>query len=443
MSEVSEKPTVLVVDDEPTNLDLLVDLLREDYKVKVAINGAKALKIANSSPLPDLILLDIMMPEMNGYEVCETLKGDPLTAGIPVIFLTAMSQVEDEQKGLEVGAVDYITKPISPGTLGARVKTHVQLKRMSDTLKQQNELLEKMVEERTKELAQTNESLARFVPDQFIQALGHNNILEVKLGDQIEGRMTVLFCDIRSYTSLAEKMTPQETFDFLNGYLGRIGPIILEHNGFVNQFYGDGIMAIFPHSADDAVRGTIAMLETLKDYNKGRLEAGRDPIEIGIGVNTGDLRMGVIGDGARTDTGVVADTVNTAARMEGMTKYYGVTTVISDTTYEDLEDPSVYRMRMLDKVMVKGRAQASTIYEVYDADAPELNQAKTETLKLYEEGQSCYFSKNFAQGLKCFTDVLSGLPEDLTTKHYLQRSAKFLLVGVPDDWEGVRKMDEK
>lgn len=436
-------PTILVVDDTPQNIDVLKGLLQETYRVKVALNGAKALKIAQGERQPDLILLDIMMPEMDGFECCEILKADPKTQHIPVIFITAKNEIEDEVRGLSIGAVDFIPKPISPPIVEARVKTHIQLQQMSHALQEQNERLEKMVEDRTKELAETNASLARFVPNQFIQALGHNNILEVKLGDQIEGRMSVLFCDIRSYTSLAEQMTPQETFDFLNAYLGRIGPVILEHNGFVNQFYGDGIMAIFPHGADDAVRGSIAMLNTLREYNQERIALNREAIQIGIGINTGDLRMGVIGDGTRTDTGVVSDTVNAAARMEGMTKTYGVTTVISDTTYGDLNDSSIYRLRLLDKVMVKGRATATTIYEVYDADSPDLQQAKSDSLELYEQGQRSYFSQDFAQGLKCFTDVLEKLPHDMTTKHYLERSAKYLLMGAPEDWKGVRKMTDK
>lgn len=131
----NEKQTVLVVDDAPENIALITKLLKELYKVKIATSGKKALQIAFSQEPPDLILLDIMMPEMDGYEVCEHLKGDPQTLGIPVIFLTARSDVDDEMKGLEMGAVDYITKPISPPIVLARVKTHLRLKKITDYLK--------------------------------------------------------------------------------------------------------------------------------------------------------------------------------------------------------------------------------------------------------------------------------------------------------------------
>lgn len=149
----SKKYTILIVDDTPDNLSLLSALLKDLYKTKIAINGEKALKIATAETPPDLILLDIMMPEIDGYEVCRQLKENPQTAEIPVIFLTAKSQVEDEQKGFELGAVDYITKPISPPILMSRVHNHLMLKEARDILKNQNEILEEKVQKRTEELS--------------------------------------------------------------------------------------------------------------------------------------------------------------------------------------------------------------------------------------------------------------------------------------------------
>ena len=138
--DFTERATILVVDDTPDNLALMSSLLKDAYKVKIANGGEKALKIAASDPPPNLILLDIMMPGMDGYEVCRRLKGDPETMNIPVIFLTARSEVEDEKKGLELGAVDYITKPVSPPIVMARVKNHLALKAMADSLRDQNYL---------------------------------------------------------------------------------------------------------------------------------------------------------------------------------------------------------------------------------------------------------------------------------------------------------------
>ena len=150
--DLINKATVLVVDDTPDNLTLMSNLLKNDYKVKIANSGEKALKIATSESPPDLILLDIMMPGMDGYEVCQRLKGDPRTMNIPVIFLTAKTEVDDEKRGLELGAVDYITKPISPPIVMARVKNHLALKAMADFLRDQNDFLEREVSRRTREV---------------------------------------------------------------------------------------------------------------------------------------------------------------------------------------------------------------------------------------------------------------------------------------------------
>jgi putative two-component system response regulator len=150
--DIAEKPTVLVVDDTPDNLSLMSGLLKDDYKVKVANNGEKALKIASSDTPPDLILLDIMMPGMDGYEVCRSLKRNPATVNIPVIFLTAKAEVEDEKRGLDMGAVDYITKPISPPIVLARVKNHLALKASTDFLRDKNDYLENEVTKRTREV---------------------------------------------------------------------------------------------------------------------------------------------------------------------------------------------------------------------------------------------------------------------------------------------------
>ena len=146
------KPTILVVDDTPDNLSLMMELLKDDYKVKLANGGERALKLAAMQPPPDLILLDIMMPGMDGYEVCRRLKANPLTRDVPVVFLTAKTEVEDEKRGLEMGAVDYITKPISPPIVLARVKIHLALKAHADFLRDKNDFLEAEVSKRTREV---------------------------------------------------------------------------------------------------------------------------------------------------------------------------------------------------------------------------------------------------------------------------------------------------
>jgi sigma-B regulation protein RsbU (phosphoserine phosphatase) len=158
MNDQVEKQTVLVVDDTPANIKVLMETLKEDYRIVAAVNGERALQLAASEPNPDIILLDVMMPEMDGYEVCAKLKADAKTRDIPIIFVTAMSDTQDETKGLELGAVDYITKPISPPVVSARVKNQLELKQAREILKNQNLILERRVSERTREVLELQQS---------------------------------------------------------------------------------------------------------------------------------------------------------------------------------------------------------------------------------------------------------------------------------------------
>lgn len=159
MQDPDTKQVILIVDDTPDNITLLSALLKDTYKIKIATNGVKALHIASSQPSPDLILLDVMMPEMDGYETCRRLKANPVTAEIPIIFLTAKSQVSDEEMGLTLGAVDYISKPVSPPIVLARVATQLHLVRARNLLQDQNKHLESLVQDRTRKLAKMQDAI--------------------------------------------------------------------------------------------------------------------------------------------------------------------------------------------------------------------------------------------------------------------------------------------
>jgi class 3 adenylate cyclase len=181
--------------------------------------------------------------------------------------------------------------------------------------------------------------------------------------------MTILFSDIRNFTTLSEAMTPDENFAFINAYLERMGPVIRDHNGFIDKYIGDAIMALF-ESADDAVRAGIAMLATLEAFNAERGAKGRAPINIGVGINTGTLMMGTIGEKHRMDGTVISDAVNLASRVESLTKTYHVGLLISQHTLQSLSNPKVYDIRPVDDVVVKGKTHPVTIYEVR-ASAPQ------------------------------------------------------------------------
>ncbi len=450
MPEGEKKPKVLIVDDTPENIQVLMGTLKDQYAIVAAINGEKALKMAVAEPRPDLILLDIMMPGMDGFEVCRRLKSDPETRDIPVIFLSALDDTANKVKGFATGAVDYISKPFQPEEVHVRVNTHLTMSRLKRSLKEKNEELqaysehlEERVRERTAELASLNNIYERFVPREFIDLLQKNSILEINLGDQVSRKMTVMFADIRGWTTLLEKMTPEEAFSFINANLRRVNPVIKDCNGFIDQYYGDGVMALFPGTPDDAVRAAVRMQEAVAEYNREREEAGFGPIEIGIGLHRADLMLGVIGSEDRMQGAVVADAVNLAARIEGLNKMYGSYVSLSDETLSAMKESDRYRHRFMDKVRVKGREDAVTVYEVFEGDPAGLAELKEQTKPAFQSGIQLYYGKKFSEASVHFNQVLEKNPADLAARIYLRRCANYMVNGVPPDWTGVETLFEK
>lgn len=185
------------------------------------------------------------------------------------------------------------------------------------------------------ELTELNEANSRFVPHDFLQILGKTSLKELKLGDQIATKMTILFADIRDYTTLSEKISPEENFKFINAFLGRMGPIIQENGGFICQYMGDGIMALFKENHEQAIKAAFEMQKGIQRYNRQRFAQNREAIRLGIGLNTGQLMLGVIGDKNRYESSVISDAVNTASRMEGLTKVFGCSVIMSEKTLQE------------------------------------------------------------------------------------------------------------
>ncbi len=266
------------------------------------------------------------------------------------------------------------------------------------------------------------DAYGRFVPHQFLHFLGYESILEVKLGDQVQKEMSVLFSDIRNFTALSELMNPEENFQFINAYLSRMEPAITENFGFIDKYIGDAIMALFNGSADDAVKAGIAMLEQLNEYNMSRSRPDRAPLQIGIGINTGSLMLGTVGGQNRMDSTVISDAVNLASRVESLTKEYGVSMLITHNTFVQLSD--VYDFRLIDRVTVKGKSRMVTVYEVFTADPPELRQKKLETKTMFEQGLVFYNSDKFLEATRLFSACLQVNPGDKVAQIYMQRCVK-------------------
>lgn len=406
---------ILIVDDEKINRQVLANHLKhEPYNLEMASNGNEALKALEQRQF-DLVLLDVMMPVMSGFDVCLKIRDRFLISELPVIFITAKDQIIDLVEGLRYGGNDYITKPFSKQEFLARVKTHLNLHKVND-------------------------SFFRFVPIEFLQSLGSESILDVNLGDQAEKEVTVFFSDIRSYTTLSEGMTPKDNFEFLNSFLGKMGPVIQDNKGFVLQFLGDGLMSIFLHDPMDGVKASIAMQAKVEEYNKERESKSRSTIKVGIGIHTGKLILGVIGDNKRMSVNVVSDSVNTASRMEGLTKHYGASIIMSEHTLLGMKSESLVHYRFIGLVKVKGKSKPLKIFEVLDGLTSESNQIKIETKEVFEAGLVYYFNKDFIQAASEFKKVTSRNKSDISAKMYLKLSAKNMVEGVPENWNGEETM---
>jgi PAS domain S-box-containing protein len=271
------------------------------------------------------------------------------------------------------------------------------------------------------ELFLLNKAYERFIPRQFLSLLDKKSIVEVALGDHVEKEMSILFADIRGFTELSEKISPHENFKFINAYLCRMEPAITENNGFIDKYIGDGIMALFVGCADDALKAGIAMLERLTDYNETRQRPERPAIKIGVGINTGVLMLGTVGGQNRMDGTVISDAVNLASRIEGLTKIYGTSLLLTEHTYRKLKNPAQYHIREIDRVKVKGKTKGVTVYEVFDADDPELKTKKIQTLVDFEHGFQYYHENRLEQAYQHFSHVLAVNPLDQVARIYLER----------------------
>lgn len=273
----------------------------------------------------------------------------------------------------------------------------------------------------TSDLFQLNQAFSRFVPSQFLQFLEKDSIIDVQLGDHVQKEMSVLFADIRDFTTLSERMTPEQNFTFINAYLSRMEPAIVENQGLIDKYMGDGMMALFSRGADNALNAAISMLHRLTEYNQDRAKAGYEPIRIGIGINTGSLMLGTVGGYSRMDTTVISDTVNLASRIEGLTKDYKVSLLISHYTFSQLKDANQYAFRLIDRVKVKGKLAAVSVYEVFDADPPKIRDSKLVTKTAFEEALLLYHLHSFAGAAQLFEDCLRLNPTDTVAQIYLER----------------------
>lgn len=339
---------VLIAEDNPDSRELLTEILETlGYEVVVAIDGVYALEKV-SVEKPDLCILDVDMPRKTGFEVVAALKGNPETANIPVIMLTAQSDLESRVKGLGLGADDYLAKPFSPRELIARVNTRLRVKAETDDLREQQEII--------------RQTFSRFVAQEVIDMMMADPAL-VKLGGQVRP-VTVLFADLEGFTSLSEHENPVEILHALNQYHGLMVSIIKRNGGTIDKFLGDGLMALFnapldqPDHTYQAVKSALEIHEALRFFHSTLQTNYR--MGINIGINTGSAVVGNVGAEDLMDYTAVGDTVNLAARLQGLSDSSQIT--ISEQVYRAIEER--VEAVLVGPCQVKGREEPVVVYRV-------------------------------------------------------------------------------
>lgn len=333
-----EKKTLLIVDDAPDNITLLKSILEEDYNIKAAINGLTALKILKNQAPPDLILLDVVMPEMDGYEVCEQIKADEKISEIPIIFVTGNTSVEEVTKGFEVGGVDYVTKPYNPKELQARIKTHLELK---DTLQRMKSLAGK---------------LGKYLSPEVYNSI-FSGEQEVKVATT-KKPLTIFFSDIVDFTPQADAMSIDELTQWLNNYMNQMAEITIKHGGTLDKFIGDAVMVFFGDPKSKGIQeDAIACVQMAKEMVE---QANKMNIKVRIGINSGECIVGNFGSDNRMDYTIMGKEVNTAQRLESNSE--GAQILISDSTYELIHEHIPCRVNA--KLQMKGINRLVTTYWV-------------------------------------------------------------------------------
>jgi|JI10StandDraft_1071094.scaffolds.fasta_scaffold109365_2 adenylate cyclase len=275
------------------------------------------------------------------------------------------------------------------------------------------------------ELTHERDSFSKFVPTQFLDMLGKSSAKDISLGECKLQEMTILFADIRDFTSLSESMSPEENFRFINSYLKKMSPVIEKNNGFIDKFIGDAIMAIF-HLPDEGLKASIEMIEELQKLNDGRNRAGYRPLRIGIGLNTGMLMMGTIGHEDRLSTTVIGDTVNLSARLESLTKEYFTPILVSEFTVSKLQEDNKEYLREIDSVVVKGKTNSVKIFECFKIDSDDLIEKKIHSRKEFTEAVSFLESEDYETALEKFLKLKDILIGDVILSFHIIRCQEMI-----------------
>ncbi|GGI46769.1 hypothetical protein GCM10008018_18730 [Paenibacillus marchantiophytorum] len=277
----------------------------------------------------------------------------------------------------------------------------------------------------------------RFVPQQFLHFLNKESILDVALGDQVEKNMSILIFNIRGFFHISKRLTPEENFNFVNSFLKRFGPYVRNHQGLMNKYLGAGFMALFPNQADEALLACIEMRKELEIYNSHRAKVGYQPIDFGIGLHKGPLRLGIIGEEQRLEGNVISDGVNVATMLEKMTEPLGASILITDYVIQSLEKPAGFQYRNLGLIQVEGVKEPLHLFDVYQGDLDTIRTLKDKTKVLFEQAVTYYQVGRFYDAREAFLMVIKQNRQDKAAQLYFYLCDEFFQHGTTAEWNGT------
>ncbi len=429
---------ILLVDDDASNLFLLEEILQaEGYTVVSASSGYQALEIAQKS-LPELIVLDIMMPGMDGFEVCKHLRNTASLQTVPIIFLTALDDDNSRLKGLQVMGDDYLTKPIDTDLLLTKIASTLRLQRLRqqatqvETRRQVQEQLKRQMEAAWTINQALTEKFRLFVPEALMERIAPKGVESIQLGNATEEEVTVLLCDIRDFTAMTESQPPSETINWLNEFFSQMSQAIDAHFGFIDKFMGDALLAVFDRSeshATDAIQAAVTMQQQIAGFNQDyQAYQLKEPLRVGIGIHTGKAAIGALGSQLRMEPTVIGDVVNTASRLEHLTKIYGCSLIASETTVNALQNNSKFCYRWLDQVVPTGKQEHLNLYEILGTSEHALDPLKVQTQAIYEAAVEAWHQGNYQQALTCWQQICDRHSEDKVAQYHKKRCQQQLQI---------------
>ena len=440
------KPTIICVDDEKVVRDSLKDQLKRAFsreaRVEVAESAEVALEIIEElieerAEIP-VIITDQIMPGVKGDELLIDLA-ERLPRTLKILLT---GQASADALGNAVNRANlyrYFSKPWEREDLNLTVREAIRSYFRDKQIDEQNKELRALADD----LERKNNAFFRFIPKDYLRLLGIREDFEkVELGVGVDVDMSILFSDIRDFTPVCEGLSPAECVEFINSYLGHIEKPIYSNHGFIHEFFGDGTMALFDQGAADAIRAGIGMSRSVARFSAERQKAGKPAVRIGVGINAGPVTIGTVGVETRMTCGVAGDNVNLASRVESLTKSYKVAMLVSQHVVERLDDPHEFALRQVDRVTVKGRNAPVDLFEVVDAEPPEIADPKHATMACYSEGVAHFYGGEFIEAGGRFAECLVSNPTDRNALSYLARCREYM-EGAPSDWNGIESLDHK